>query len=111
MGLTTAWHTLTRNSWTRLCSGSTQGLTCEAPGTDISAELFAGILRAVTSENVSLPIFGVVNFNRAHFLGDASFIGVRFSGRAVFRGRPVQRERPVRRRPVQRGTPGSAARV
>ena len=61
------------------------GADLQAPGTDINAELFAGILQAVTSGK-GPPTFGVVNLDRAHFLADASFADAQFSGHASFEG-------------------------
>ena len=59
------------------------GADLVAPGTQINAELFARILRAVATENEP-PEFGNVNLAQARFVGSASFTGVKFSGRAVF---------------------------
>jgi uncharacterized protein YjbI with pentapeptide repeats len=57
----------------------------QAPGTDVSAELLAGILQAVASDNEP-PTFGAVDLARAHFIGNVSFEGARFSGDARFDG-------------------------
>lgn len=59
------------------------GADLEAPGTDISAELFERILAAVASED-GPPTFGSVSLAEAHFIEGVSFVDARFGGDANF---------------------------
>lgn len=69
----------------RVLRGLGPGADLKVPGTDISSELLARILGAVTNEGQT-PIFGSVDFTEAHFIDDATFRDVRFSGDALFSG-------------------------